>query len=217
MSCRVIRESAAFLLKKLGLYHYFSLWFYGPLKEDGWFKSFQEGRSVDFNGNSIPWITYPALEFIARRVHSGMCVFEYGCGSSTFWWAKRVKEVITCEHDSGWYQKIANNIPENVNLYNIPLVYGGDYCRMISNYIGKFDIIVIDGRDRVNCVKNALNALKPEGVIIWDNSDRDEYQDGYQFLFMNGFKKIEFVGMTPIVNCKSETGFFYRQENCLGI
>lgn len=217
MSCRVIRGSVAYLLKKLGVYHYFSLWFYGPLKEDGWFRSFREGRSVDSNGNLIPWFTYPALEFICKRISSEMCVFEYGCGASTFWWAQRVKNVIACEHDSAWYQEMINIIPANVDLHHVPLEYGGDYCRMISSFSRQFDIVVIDGRDRVNCVKNTLNALKPKGIIILDNSDRDEYSEGYQFLLKNGFKKIEFVGMTPIVNCKSETGIFYRQENCLDI
>jgi hypothetical protein len=64
---------------------------------------------------------------------------------------------------------------------------------------------------------NSLEALKSDGIIIWDNSDREEYEDGYRFLFRNGFKKIAFVGLTPVVNVKSETGIFYREKNCLFI
>jgi len=205
------------LMKALDLYSLYLLRAGGVPREDGWFRSFREERSVDLSGNPIPWLTYPAIAFIERRIRPDMCVFEFGCGSSTLWWAQRVKEVTACEHDRDWYQDVVEKIPDNVTLYHIPLEYDGDYCRKVSAVEKKFDIIVIDGRDRVNCVKNALNSLTPDGVFIWDNSDREEYQEGYKFLFNNGFKKIEFTGMIPIMSCRSETGIFYRQENCLGI
>jgi len=216
MTCS-LRGFIAYLLKLVGLYHYFSLWVHGPLHDDGWFRSVREGASIDANGDSIPWFTYPTIEFLSRRIHSEMSVFEYGCGESTLWWANRVKRVVSCEHDESWYRTISLKKVHNIEIKCIPLEYGGAYCREVANYTSAFDIIIIDGRDRVNCVRNALNALKPSGIIIWDNSDRDEYRVGYHFLFENNFKKIEFTGMTPIVNYKSETGVFYRKGNCLGI
>lgn len=205
------------VMKALGIYSIYLLRAGGVPWEDGWFRSFREERSVDLDGNPIPWLTYPAIAFIARRIRSDMSVFEYGCGSSTLWWAQRVNEVIACEHDREWYRKVVENIPDNVTVHHVPLEYGGEYCHKVSEVGKKFDIVVIDGRDRVNCVKNALDSLTPDGVFIWDNSDREEYREGYQFLFSNGFKKIEFTGMIPIMSCRSETGIFYRQENCLGI
>lgn len=212
-----LRGFIAYLLKLLGVYHYFSLWIHGPLHDDGWFRSVREGASIDANGDSIPWFTYPAIEFLSRRINLEMSVFEYGCGESTLWWANRVNTVVSCEHDESWYRSISLKKVHNTEIKYIPLEYGGTYCREVANYTSAFDIIIIDGRDRVNCVRNALNALKPSGIIIWDNSDRDEYREGYHFLFENNFKKIEFTGMIPIVNYKSETGIFYRKGNCLGI
>ena len=35
----------------------------------------------------------------------------------------------------------------------------------------KFDVIVIDGQGRFDCVKPALDCIKKDGMIILDNSD----------------------------------------------
>jgi hypothetical protein len=195
----------------------YSLYKSGPLKDDGWFRSFRERASVDADGNPIPWITYPAIEFLGKRISKQMSVFEYGCGKSTLWWASRVKEVISVEHDKGWYEKIAPTVPQNVTINHVALEYGGAYAKEITAYKKKFDIIVIDGRDRINCAISSLGSLKNDGVIVWDNSDRKEYEEGIKLLLDSGFRKLEFIGMCPIVNFKSETGILYKNNNVLNI
>ncbi len=214
---KVIKSIIIYILKVLDIYSAISLKWSGPLKEDGWFRSYEEGDSVDADGQPLPWITYPAIEFLKRRVGKEMTVFEYGCGSGTLWWSSKVKEVVSVEHDKDWYQKILAVKPSNVSIYQIDLETDGEYAKKITEFENRFDIIIIDGRDRVNCARNSLEALKSDGVIIWDNSDRSEYQDGYEFLLRNGFKKIEFVGMCPVVNIKTETAIFYKNSNNLGI
>lgn len=214
---KFIHSASVFFLKSIDYHSLFSLQKNGPLKEDGWFRSFREGVPIDSLGNPLPWITYPAIEFLKKRIHRDMSVFEYGCGKSTLWWASRIKDVISVENDEEWYRKMAPLMPGNATLYMIKLEYGGDYSKKILEYENQFDIIVIDGRDRVNCAINSLRALKPEGVILWDNSDRAEYETGYRFLYDNGFRKIEFTGYTPVITMKNETGIFYRPNNALGI
>lgn len=213
----LIRRAAHRVLDAMGLYVWYSLATRGPLKQDGWLRSFAQGEPVDAEGHPLPWLTYAAIEFLGRRIRPGMSVFEYGCGNSTLWWAARVREVVSCEHDRDWYEKIRALAPDNATLRHVPLHYGGDYCRVVAEYPGRFDIVVIDGRDRVNCAKHALAALKPDGIIVWDNSDRDEYSLGYEHLEREGFHKIEFVGLLPMINDKCETGVFYRDANCLGL
>lgn len=205
------------LLKKLDLYSLYSLREYGPIKEDGWFRSFNEQASIDAEGNPLPWITYPAIDFLKNRITKEMSVFEYGSGGSTLWWASRVKNVVAVEHDMQWYEKVLNALPANVEIQYVKLEYGSAYCKTVAGYQGKFDIVVVDGRDRVNCVKNCLAALKSGGVVILDNSERHEYKEGKEYLLQHGFKSIEFSGMCPIVNLKSETSIFYRDNNILNI
>lgn len=213
----IMKAPIVFLLKLLDIYSLYSLRTTGPLKEDGWFRSFREAASVDAEGNPVPWITYPAIEFLKNRIRAEMSVFEYGCGESTLWWASRVREVISVEHDKDWHQKIKLTIPKNVSLTYVDLEYGGVYSKKITEFKDKFDIVILDGRDRVNCAINSLDALKSDGIIVWDNSNIKEYEKGYRFLYEHGFRKIEFIGLSPAVNYKTETGIFYRTNNCLGI
>ena len=78
-------------------------------------------------------------------------------------------------------------------------------------------MIVIDGRERVCCTLNSLRALKEEGVIIWDNSDRPQYSEAYEFLVSKGFNRIDFYGMGPISAHSWCTSVFYKDKNCLNI
>lgn len=189
----------------------------GYLKETGWYRSVNEDQCVDKDGVSTPWFTYPATSFLRGRISPDFKVFEFGSGASTRWWASHVSEVIAVEHDKVWADKIALNLPGNAKLFYIPLKYGGAYSQKISEFQNYFDVVVIDGRDRINCAINALSALKHNGVIIWDNSNRDEYQKGYLHLQSLGFKKIAFIGMAPMIGITSETSVFYRVKNCLDI
>lgn len=204
-------------LEALGLYAGYAVLRRGPLKEDGWIRSLTEGMPVDADGRPLPWISFPAIDFLARHVKPEMCVFEYGCGHGTLWWAARVREVVTCEHDAEWIERIRTRAPANVRLLHVPLEVDGAYCRTVAETPGRFDIVVIDGRDRVNCARHAITGLRPEGVIVWDNTDRDEYRPGMDGLRAAGFRRVEFLGMPPGLNEKLETSVFYRDHNVFGL
>jgi hypothetical protein len=212
-----VRRTFAWALHAMDLDGLYSLKRRGPLLEDGWFRSHCEGASVDATGAPLPWITYPAIEFIKRRIQPSMSVFEYGSGGSTIWWSNRVREVISVEHDRDWFEKLREMIGSRARISHIDLEYGGAYAKEIQKYRSRFDVVVVDGRDRVNCLKNCLSALTPSGVVILDNSERPEYTAGIVFMKANGFRGIEFVGLSPIVNIKNETTVFYRDDNVLGI
>jgi hypothetical protein len=187
------------------------------LEEVGWYRSVEGRLPVDQQGNCIPWFTYAAIAFLQKKVPQGLTVFEYGSGNSTLWWAQRATSVTTFEHDLTWFNTFKQRVPVNVAYHHCALEYGGEYSKVISNYQDQFDVIVIDGRDRVNCAKNAVLALKEDGVIIFDNTERARYQAGYTWLLEQGFKVLDFEGLRPI-NCDGAwTSVFYRPNNCLGI
>lgn len=190
----------------------------GYLLKSGWLKSMQAEEAVDADGNPIPWITYPAIDFLAGRVTPEMSVFEYGSGNSTFWWSRRVSKMISCEHDKEWYAYFQARVPANVT-YLLRRAKGGStaYIDEITNYKEIFDILIIDGRDRVQCVYNGLASLRYGGVIVWDNSDREEYKEGFDFLLSHGFKSLEFWGMGALATRRWCTSIFYRRDNCFGI
>ena len=213
----LLKKPIIFALRLVGLYPLYSLKIAGPIKDAGWFRSFYEERPVDADGNPIPWITYPAIDFISKRVRNDMCVFEYGSGGSTLWWAQRVRSVVSVEHEKTWYERVKKTLSDNVSLYQVDLDTNGMYAQKIREYDHAFDVVVLDGRDRVNCAKNSIDALKHDGIIIWDNTERKEYEDGYRFLGDHGFRRIQFTGLAPLINYTSETSIFYRTNNCFGI
>lgn len=212
-----IKAAIRRVLDALGLYLPWKLTNRGPLVTDGWLRSFREGKPVDAEGRPIPWLSYPAIEFLAARVRPEWSVFEYGAGASTLWWAGRVREVVSVEHDAEWAKKVRAESPANAELLEVPLEYGGEYARTAARWPARFDVVVIDGRDRVNCATAALTALKPAGVIIWDNSDRGEYRPGLEALAAAGFRRVPFIGLLPVHWQKNETSILYRDGNVLGL
>jgi hypothetical protein len=80
-----------------------------------------------------------------------------------------------------------------------------------------FDIILIDGIERPLCFENAISSLNKGGVIIWDNSNRDEFLEIKTKLIPMGYKVIDFYGLAPTEIIPTQTSVIYRTENCLGI
>jgi hypothetical protein len=189
----------------------------GPLVQDGWVRSYIEGQSVDLDGTPIPWITYPAIDFLTERLPKLENVFEYGSGNGTLWWATKSERVRAVENDPEWYEKMRKFLPRNVELYFEDISTGTGYEEKVLVDECYYDVIVIDGRHRNNCMTQSLKRIKPNGIIILDNSDRTEYAQGIHHLTTSGFRMIEFSGFCPIVNFKSKTAIFYRSQNILGI
>ena len=189
----------------------------GYLCDIGWFKAFDTKSPVDGEGNPIPWVTYSFIDFIKNRIKKQHTVFEFGSGNSTFFYAKSAGIVVSVEHDKEWFDKIVKDKPENSEMIFCELVRGGDYCHMPVKLEEKFDVIIVDGRDRVNCCKQAVDALTDEGVVVLDDSEREYYREGIDFLLKKGFKQLSFSGISPGLFYNKATSVFYRADNCLGI
>ncbi len=194
-----------------------SMAFNGYLYETGWKLSFLEKRPVDKNGNPLPWLSIPFISFIQTKINHNLVVFEYGSGSSTLFFAERAKQVLTVEHDEEWLSNIGSKVPSNARIYFCPLDYNSKYCRYISKFEKKFNLIIVDGRDRVNCIINSLSSLTSDGCIVLDDSEREYYQVGIQFLLDKNFRKIDFWGMSLGSYKEKCTTVFYRDNNCLNI
>ena len=111
----------------------------GPLHDYGWFRSIKENKIVNKYGDPIPWFNYSMIEFLENRIKLNFNVFEYGSGSSTFWWAKRVNRLYSCEHDEIWFEKHKTEImKENVD-YKCKRLENEEYENYITNFKNYFD------------------------------------------------------------------------------
>ncbi len=167
----------------------------------GWKNSFLEGFSQDQNGNPLPWMTYPAIDFLQKNTTKNQNIFEFGCGASTIFFSKLAKKVIGLETNKRWLEIISKKLPQNCQNVEIHLMEDGLqnslYENFPNNFSEKFDLIIIDSLKRFDCAKNAIQALKPEGAIILDDSERKNYQKIFNFFADQGFQKQDFFGIAP--------------------
>jgi hypothetical protein len=187
------------------------------LIKTGWILSMAKGTPCDINGAPLPWMNYNVIQFLQKRLRKHFNLFEYGSGYSTHFYAALVEKVVSIEYDEAWIAKIAKDLPSNCKLLYQPKDVDGLYCRMIQNTPDLYDVIIIDGRDRVNCLLQSLNKLTPAGVILLDDSQRDFYRPGLDAAVQHGFRELEFEGLKPTGNSLDRTTVLYRNDNCLGI
>lgn len=189
------------------------------LVKQGWYESRFKYEPIDSEGHSIPWYTYCFINFLNSKdmFLRDLKVFEYGSGNSTIWWSKRVAKIVSIEHSHSYYQKILKSLGRYNNVKCELITLQDGYAKRILAFQEEFDIIIIDGRERVKSTKNCIRRLSSKGVVIWDNSDRKKYLEAYKFLEENGFKKIDFKGIGPIGHVPWQTSIYYRNNNVLDI
>lgn len=127
----------------------------------------------------LPWWNVHATQrveaFLARRAN--VRAFEFGAGASTAWLARRAASVISVEHNAQWQTLISPMLERlgNARLWGRELD-GDAYVSAIDEAGGPFDLIVIDGRRRVECLTRALPHLRKDGIILFDDSGRSRYR-----------------------------------------
>lgn len=172
------------------------------------------------DGNYLPWMNYSMIHLFNERLHSDLTVFEYGSGSSTMYFAERVKEITSIEYDHDWYDKVLEYTSEmqNASVNFIPL--SDDYHRSIAQ-LGKgkkFDLVIVDGRHRVESAIFSFDHISENGVIILDDTHRQHYQGAFEFFESKGIQHLTLTGLKPTGFGDDQTTIFYRSgKNCLGI
>jgi hypothetical protein len=179
-------------------------------KDYGWLRSRKAGRSVDAQGEPIPWFTYPAIDFIRQLDLRELAVFEYGSGFSTIFWAKRAKKIVSTESDKEWFEEISSRVLPNTKL----ILESNDvesYAKKITEQ-GMFDIIVIDGtgESRLRCSHLAPKYLNPKGFIILDNSDL--WLKSAATLRNSDLIQVDFTGLAPLSRHWHTTSLFFSRQ-----
>lgn len=179
----------------------------------GWQKSFLEGLSQDSQGSALPWMTYPFIEFILKKLQPHHKIFEFGSGSSTLFFAPKVQKIVALESNKKWHEIMQIKLGE-IGAKNVELVLMEDalenptYENFAQNYAtnsknfapdlqNNFDFIIIDSLKRFSCAKNSIEAIKPDGAIILDDSERQHYKKIFDFFAEKKFRKQDFFGIAP--------------------
>ncbi len=187
------------------------------LHSTGWIESKRRGYPCRPDGSELPWMNYAVIAFLERRLNKTLSVFEYGSGYSTLFYARRVRNVISVEYDQAWIASIGPRLPPNASVLFVPDDVDGDYCRAIARSGDSFDVVVVDGKDRENCVKQSMQALSSRGVIVLDDSQRAGYAPAISYAQDKGYLTVDFEGLKPTDSSWCRSTILYRRENCLGL
>ncbi len=118
---------------------------------------------------AYPWLHPEAVEYLEGLLTPEMRVLEHGAGGSTLWFAERVKEVVTLEHNPEWAEKMRALAPANVRVIHT----GTQEARVTC----PFDLFLIDGarEQRGQMILLSPQLVKPGGWVVLDNANRPEY------------------------------------------
>lgn len=153
----------------------------------------------------LPWWTLESAGIVERflRTRNSARVFEYGSGASTVWLSNRATEVISVEHDVVWATEVRGALVAMGVASQVHCVLAqaanpatearyrsardghegmdfGTYVNSIKDHDGLFDLIIIDGRCRAACLEPAIQKIKPDGLILFDNSARKRYRQAIE-------------------------------------
>lgn len=190
------------------------------LVSSGYVKSFLSSEMLSQEGEPLPWMNYSVIDFLNRHLKKDILVFEYGSGSSTLFFSRKVKNITSVEYDTNWYERISSRIAKE-NLLNVDYIYcplGDAYVNAIFDRNDMFDLVVVDGRTREKCAIAALEKLSANGVLLLDDSNRKEYANIFKYYSKNGFSSLTFSGLKPMGFGTEFTTIFYKKmQNCLNI
>lgn len=141
-----------------------------------------------------PWYNNELLNFLEGFLKPEFLVFEYGAGHSTLYYSRKVAKVFAIETRKEWLDFVlVNQILPNIEIklcLNLP-----GFANEIENFSAKFfDVIVVDSRDRAQCLLKAVGHLRENGLLILDNSERPNLLTAKQHLLALGFVEKLFSG-----------------------
>lgn len=88
---------------------------------DRWRRTLGDGKALEPLQAREPWISYPAIAWLRRKIRPGDTVFEWGSGGSTLFFADRARAVVSVEHDPEWHRLVENAL-EAEALTNVDLI-----------------------------------------------------------------------------------------------
>lgn len=125
-----------------------------------------------------PYMKKNEWNFLSSHLDENHIMLEYGSGNSTLHLAKKVKKLMSIEHDYTWYNHVLELTKEfdNIELIliepnkprTLPTKYEEfqDYINYIENVSLSFDRVLIDGRARQWCAEKILNRLNDNHIVF---------------------------------------------------
>jgi hypothetical protein len=169
----------------------------------------------------VPWWPYDAPGWVAANLPPQPRVFEFGGGGSTLWLEDLGAKVTVAEHDREWHAQLAAALtPRTTLLFRPPQKSGTVTSAVVPGFFdayaaaidgepdGSFDLVIVDGRARVECVRHVMPKVRPSGLLILDDTERARYEPAAETL--TGWERRVFVGLKPGLRAPAQTSVWRR-------
>jgi len=103
-------------------------------------------------------------------------VLEWGAGRSTVYWPSKIADLecwVSIEHNFLYWKKFRPLVADSVDLR---FLTGDEY--LLPEEGPSYDLIMVDGTRRNECLFEAHRLIKPGGVVILHDWGRRDYQEG---------------------------------------
>lgn len=168
-----------------------------------------------------PWWPYDATAWIGAHLPTGARVFEYGGGGSTLWLQDHGATVTVVEHHPEWAKKLAAALTPGTRILQPEILTSGMVTSArepgyFDHYVAainaepdvSLDLVIVDGRARVECVRSAIPKVKQGGLLLLDDTAVTRYQPA--FTLLTDWERHVFTGLKPGYLLPAETSVWRR-------
>lgn len=119
-----------------------------------------------------PWLTREANRFLDGWLDGGERALEFGCGGSTLFFARRAAHVVGIETSPEWRDRVQRALDARglAHRAEIRLVEKAGRPEVPSD--AAYDVILVDGGDRLAAAEASIGLLAPGGLLVVDNINR---------------------------------------------
>ena len=162
---------------------------------DGPYINHIDGKNYGNIKKTLPYMNNDEIVDLITYINRDTEMLEIGGGNSAIFLSKIVKKLVTIEHDENWSKTIKSemeksNFNSNWELHVVKPSWKQSHpfspaeegqFLTYTNFIlslpnEQFDVILVDGRDRVKCAENSILKLKKNGILlIHDFWNREKY------------------------------------------
>lgn len=149
------------------------------------------------------WTSPASIVIFRELLRKDMNGVEFGSGKSTAFFAQHLGHLTSIEHHKGWHEKVQAWMKER-NISNVdyrlvepdkeekpfPVALSRHFPDGLKTKTGfvdyvselaafgdsSIDFLLVDGRARTECALIGIHKLKPGGILVLDNSERDWYR-----------------------------------------
>lgn len=155
------------------------------------------------------------MDFIDTLDFSRDTVLEFGSGQSTLWWSQKAESVTAVEESTEWFHYVQRSLDEIPNATVHLETDLNRYAALPRSWDRTFDVVIVDGGDRAQCMRTALDVVDDHGLVILDNSEgrwsnKPDQWPMIDMLEADGWMRIDFYGYAAGVLSTSVTSLCFK-------